>query len=48
MREAYKNKLRSCALCKPHKRNAAKRWKPKDADIIRRGEKQIAQRDFED
>ena len=48
MRKAYKNKRRSCALCKPHKRQAAKRWKPKDMDIIRRAEKQIARRDFED
>jgi hypothetical protein len=48
MRKAYKNKRRSCVLCKPHKRQAANRWKPGDMDIIRRAEKQIARRDFED
>jgi hypothetical protein len=48
MRKTYKNKLRSCPLCKPHKRNAAKRWKTRDMDILRRTEKQIARRDFED
>jgi hypothetical protein len=48
MRKAYKKKRRSCALCKAHKRQAAKRWKPRDMDIIRRAEKQIARRDFED
>ena len=48
MRKAYKNKRRSCALCKPYKHHAAKRWKPRDMDIIRRAEKQIAGRDFED
>jgi acyl-coenzyme A synthetase/AMP-(fatty) acid ligase len=45
--QRYKNKRRSCALCKPHKRQAAKRRKPRDMDIIRRAEKQIAGRDFE-
>ena len=48
MRKAYKNKARSCPLCKPHKRKQATRWKPKDVDVIRRSEKQIAGRDFED
>jgi len=48
MRKAYKNKSRSCVLCKPHKRNAAKRWKARDMDIIRRSEKRIVQRDFKD
>jgi len=48
MRKAYKDKLRSCALCKPHKRKAAQRWKPSDADFIRRSEKRIAARDFSD
>ena len=48
MRKAYKNKSRSCVLCKPHKRNAAKQWKARDMDIIRRSEKRIVQRDFKD
>jgi hypothetical protein len=48
MRKAYKNKRRSCALCKPHKRRAANRWKPKDADIILCSEKQITAREFAD
>jgi hypothetical protein len=46
MRKSYKNKQRSCALCKPHKRKRANRWTPKDADFIRRSERQIAQKDF--
>ncbi|MDH4084693.1 MAG: hypothetical protein OEV99_14620 [Nitrospira sp.] len=32
MRKAYKQKRRSCALCKPHKAGWAKRWKPKEAE----------------
>ena len=48
MRKTYKNKLRSCALCKPHKRKWANRWKPKDVDFIRRSEQQITQKDFAD
>lgn len=32
MRKAYKQKRRSCALCKPHKASWAKRWKPKEVE----------------
>jgi len=31
MRKTYKQKRRSCALCKPHKVGWEKRWKPKEA-----------------
>lgn len=31
MRKAYKQKRRSCALCKPHKVGWGKRWKAKEA-----------------
>jgi hypothetical protein len=48
MRKTYKNKRRSCALCKPHKRKHSNRWKPKDAEALRRTERQIDQRDFAD
>lgn|GEM_PF-2362032 len=30
MRKRYKEKKRSCALCKPHKRTWSKRWTLKD------------------
>jgi len=30
MRKRYKKKLRSCAMCKPHKMAKAKRWSVKD------------------
>lgn len=30
MRKQYKAKKSTCALCKPHKRGWAKRWKSKD------------------
>ena len=40
MRKRLKNKTRSCALCKPHKRKWANRWKPKGLDIITRTEKE--------
>jgi hypothetical protein len=31
MRKNYKRNRRSCALCKPHKVEWDKRWKPKEA-----------------
>jgi hypothetical protein len=31
MRKTYKQKRRSCALCKPHKVGWDVRWKPKEA-----------------
>ena len=41
MRKKYKEKKRSCALCKPHKMKWVKRWKKKELDIIERSEKEI-------
>lgn len=35
MRKQYKNKKRSCALCKPWKRNWEKRWKINDKTNIK-------------
>jgi len=34
MRKMYKNKKRSCSLCKPHKKGWAKRWKVKDMNLF--------------
>lgn len=46
MRKRLKKKLRSCALCKPHKMGWDNRWKPKDAALLGDAEKEmeIAQR----
>ncbi len=41
MRKRLKNKSRSCAMCKPHKRKWASRWKPSDLDSIVRFEREI-------
>jgi len=41
MRKRLKDKARSCALCKPHKKKWANRWKPKELDLIARSEKEI-------
>jgi len=35
MRKQYKDKKKSCALCKPWKRGIMKRWKPKDKSKIK-------------
>ena len=36
MRKRYKNKRKSCALCKPHKRGFAVRWRAREfAEIVR-------------
>lgn len=40
MRKRYKNKLRSCPLCKPHKTNGAKRWKIKEEFLLKEFEKE--------
>ena len=48
MRKRLKNKVRACALCKPHKRKWANRWKPKDLDVIARSEKKIQSQEQED
>ncbi len=39
MRKHYKNKLHSCALCKPHKTGGGNRWKAKDLALLRMFEK---------
>jgi len=41
MRKRYKRKLRSCGLCKPHKRGVENRWKPKAFASIRSAEREI-------
>jgi hypothetical protein len=38
MRKRLKNKRRSRALCKPHKRGHATRWTPRAEDALRRFE----------
>lgn len=43
MRKRLKKKLRSCALCKPHKMGWDNRWKPKDAALLEEAEKEIAE-----
>lgn len=43
MRKSLKRKLRSCALCKPHKMGGAQRWKNRDLQSLREAEK-IARR----
>jgi hypothetical protein len=39
MRKRYKEKKRSCSLCKPHKRKRACRWKLKEQDSLTRFER---------
>ena len=41
MRKRYKDKARSCAMCKPYKKNWANRWNPKELDLIVRSEQEI-------
>jgi hypothetical protein len=41
MRKRYKQKRRSCSLCKPHKRGWDNRWTVKDRLLIERAEKEI-------
>jgi len=41
MRKRLKDKKRSCAMCKPHKKKWANRWKIKDLDTIHRSETEI-------
>lgn len=42
MRKQYRNKLRSCGLCKPHKRGLAQRWKPRDRQALREAGREMA------
>jgi hypothetical protein len=41
MRKRYKKKLRSCGLCKPHKRGVAMRWTPKALVSMKSAEQEI-------
>ena len=40
MRKRFKNKRRSCALCKPNKRGWSVGWKNKDLKLIQEYEKE--------
>jgi len=42
MRKRLKKKLRTCALCKPHKMGWDNRWKPKDTVLLDETELEIA------
>ena len=42
MRKQLKNKRRSCAMCKPHKRAWENRWKPKERALSRAHAREIA------
>lgn len=41
MRKGYKQKLRSCSLCKPHKAGWANRWKHKERQLIKTADAEI-------
>lgn len=41
MRKRRKVKLRSCGVCKPHKRGFCNRWKLKEFDRLVRDEKEV-------
>ena len=41
MRKRYKDKLKSCALCKPHKRGWALRWRPREFAVLMRMECEV-------
>ena len=43
MRKRYKNKLRSCGLCKPHKRGLDNRWKPQHQQLSECAEREISE-----
>jgi hypothetical protein len=40
MRKRFKNKLRSCAMCKPHKTKGSCRWKYKELASLNEFEKE--------
>jgi hypothetical protein len=42
MRKRLKKKLRSCALCKPHKMGWDNRRKPREESLLREAEQEIA------
>lgn len=39
MRKRYKKKLRSCGLCKPHKKGWSNRWLNKELYLLKEFEK---------
>jgi ribosomal protein L44E len=41
MRKQFKKKLRSCALCKPHKMGWVNRWKKKDQSLQKAHQREI-------
>ena len=41
MRKQYKNKKRSCAMCKPYKHGWSCRWKAKELNIREQQTKEI-------
>lgn len=41
MRKQFKNKARSCALCKPRKRGWDHRWKPRERQALRDADREI-------
>jgi len=44
----YKNKKRSCPLCKPHKRGGANRWKVKEKAELKRFAHAVAEKKFDE
>lgn len=41
MRKQYKNKLKSCPLCKPHKTGHSNRWTDKDLAKMKETDEEI-------
>jgi len=41
VRKRYKAKVRSCGLCKPHKRGMERRWKPQALASMTAAEREI-------
>lgn len=41
MRKRFKQKLRSCGLCKPHKQGRDHRWKPQELQLMELAEREI-------
>lgn len=42
-KQMYKNKKRTCSLCKPHKRGKMKRWTPKEIQEINMIHKELSE-----
>jgi hypothetical protein len=41
MRKRFKLKVRSCGICKPHKRGWDHRWKAKDLQLVELAEREM-------